>query len=179
MRIGEGVTLPGPPNRLRVGGPCGRKSVRGFCCPAPLGPLESTSVARCGPNRAFGQCNLVREDRVTLRLRMPRCRWHLWGFERFNGSFRPGKNTVFQYTSILVRPRHAPRYCGEYGGAAGYRPRVRSIYYTAQFIAIAGRTRHSRYRVPCLELKGLLKGWWDVLAMKPVHRGLVLISTAR
>jgi len=30
------------------------------------------------------------------------------GFERFYGSFRPGKNTVFQNTSILVRPHHIP-----------------------------------------------------------------------
>ncbi len=73
------------------------------------------------------------------------------GFERFNGSFRPGKNTAVPHTSILVRPQHPPcprkaAWCEasrsrarKDGGAAGYCPRVRCVYCTPQFIAIAGK----------------------------------------
>ena len=49
-----------------------------FCCPVLPVPLVSASVARCGPNRAFVQYNLVREDLVTRQSRAPRYRWHLW-----------------------------------------------------------------------------------------------------
>jgi hypothetical protein len=68
------------------------------------------------------------------------------GFERFYGAFRPGKNSAFQHTSILVRPRQDDLRKGLSGGAAGYCPRVRCVYDTLHFIAIAGRSRHSPYR---------------------------------
>jgi len=58
-----------------------------------------------------------------------------------NGLLSPGKNSAFEHTSILVRPRHFPRFHEESGGAAGYRPRVRCAYCTPQFITIAGRSR--------------------------------------
>ena len=76
-----------------------------------------------------------------------------YGFERFYGAFRPGKNSAFQHTSILVRPRQDQSrvadthetcrlYGSALGGAAGYRPRVRCAYCTPQFIAISGQARH-------------------------------------
>ena len=81
--------------------------VGGFCCPAPPEPLESASVARCGPDRAK-LCNVCplghqlrgKSERLVI---VGTCR-----FERFYGAFRPGKNTVFQHTSILVRPHQKP-----------------------------------------------------------------------
>jgi hypothetical protein len=34
----------------------------------------------------------------------------LMSFEPFHGLFMPGKNNAFQRTSILVQPRHSPRF---------------------------------------------------------------------
>ena len=76
------------------------------------------------------------------------------GCERFYGAFRPGKNTVFQYTSILVRPHQNWPRRAVCGGAAGYCPRVRCIYFTAQFITIAGRSRQLLYRRRAINVKG-------------------------
>src|SRR3546814_8681196 len=81
------------------------------------GNNEGASVARCSPNRwnplllpgaartALKPCNLY-QRRIGLRGNRERlvivgpCK-----FERFHGALRPGKNTVFQHTSILVRPQ--------------------------------------------------------------------------
>ena len=41
----------------------------------------------------------------------------------------PGKSYAFERLSILFRPR-PPSNEGSVGGAAGYRPRVQSVYYT-------------------------------------------------
>ena len=71
-----------------------------------------------------------------LRLRMPRYRWHLGVLKHLTAYSCRAKAFVFQHTSILVRPR-IPSITGVYGGAAGYCPRVRCIYFTTPFIAIA------------------------------------------
>src|SRR4051812_38529968 len=78
------------------------------------------------------------------------------GFERFHGAFRPGKNSAFQHTSILVRPRQNPAIAEAkegFGGAAGYCPRVRCVYDTLHFITIAGRSRQSLYRESPINVK--------------------------
>src|SRR3546814_19588164 len=49
------------------------------------------------------------------------------------------------------------------GGAAGYCPRVRCAYFTASFIAIAGRVRQSPYR------ECLLNEKWPVQQSCPGH----------
>ena len=125
-----------------------------FCCSVLPVPPVSASVARCGPNRAFvlvtqSVRTLLRGNRERLVV-VGTC-----GCERFYGAFRPGKNTVFQYTSILVRPHQLSRSAGTLhacwqggaaGGDAGYCPRVRCIYYPAHFITIVGRTRQALYK---------------------------------
>ena len=94
-----------------------------FCCPVSPVPLESASVARCGPNRAFDLSNSVREDLVTRQERAPRYRWHLCdGPSRWSHS---GRKLRF---STHVDPSSAPSgfaFAADSGGAAGYRPRVR------------------------------------------------------
>ena len=75
------------------------------------------------------------------------------GFERFYGAFRPGKNNAFQHTSILVQPHQNRPREAFYGGAAGYRPRVRCVYDTLHFITIAGRNRHLLYRPRRINVK--------------------------
>ena len=72
-----------------------------------------------------------------LRLRMPRYRWHLGFLKHLTAYSCRAKALVFQHTSILVRPR-IPSITRVYGGAAGYCPRVRCIYFTTPFIAIDG-----------------------------------------
>jgi hypothetical protein len=125
-------------------------NVGSFCCSVLPVPPVSASVARCGPNRAL--VRLTSSVRTQLRgnreclVVVSTC-----GCDRFYGSIRPGKNIVFQHTSILVRPRQDRRGpsrvgCADDGGAAGYCPRVRCVYVTTSFITIAGRTRHGRYR---------------------------------
>jgi hypothetical protein len=68
---------------------------RRFCCPVRTEPRLSlvTSSVR----------TQLRGNRERLVI-VGTCR-----FERFYGSFRPGKNTAFEYTSILVRPRQETR----------------------------------------------------------------------
>ena len=85
--------------------------VGSFCCSVLPIPPVSASVARCGPNRAFvlvtqSVRTLLRGNRERLVV-VGTC-----GFERFYGAFRPGKNSAFQHTSILVRPRQLSRSAG-------------------------------------------------------------------
>jgi phosphoribosylformylglycinamidine synthase subunit PurS len=68
---------------------------------------------------------------------MPRYRWHLGFLKHLTAYSCRAKALVFQHTSILVRPR-IPSITRVYGGAAGYCPRVRCIYFTTLFIAIDG-----------------------------------------
>ena len=115
-----------------------------FCCSVLPKPPESASVARCGPNRAF---DFVTQS-VRTSLRSNRERLVIVGtcvMGRCGGPI-PGESCAFQHTSILVRPHQKRRKTAFFGGAAGYRPRVRCAYCTPQFIAIAGRNRHSLYR---------------------------------
>ena len=49
----------------------------------------------------------------------------------------PGKKQAFTRASILFRPHMPPELLkhsrnGEFGGGAGYRPRVRIAYYTSR-----------------------------------------------
>ena len=69
---------------------------------------------------------------------MPRCRWHLGVLKHLTAYSCRAKTLVFQHTSILVRPRTTRDNRGSDGGAAGYCPRVRCIYFTTPFIAIDG-----------------------------------------
>ena len=88
------ILLPGASRPLWESG--------GFLLPGTPRPLESASVARCGPNRAFVQCNLA----VRTLLRGNRERLVIVGtcvMGRLGGSV-PGKGAAFQHTSILVRP---------------------------------------------------------------------------
>ena len=112
--------------------------VGSFCCPVLPVPLESASVARCGPTALFW-CNVRPQGRQLRRNRecfviVGTCeygplRWsHSERKQRFSTHVDPGSapsETVSRYTTI-------------YGGAAGYCPRVRCVYFTPQFIAIAG-----------------------------------------
>ena len=66
-------------------------------------------------------------------------------FEQFYGLLSPGKNSAFEHTSILVRPHQEPRFPEDFGGAAGYCPRVRCVYYTRPFIAISRRNGQCLY----------------------------------
>ena len=113
------------------------------------GAPQTAGIRFCCPVRPEPRLSLI-----TLSVRTQLCsnreRLVIVGtcrFESFYGALRPGKNTVFQHTSILVRPHVEGCFHAPHGGAAGYRPRVRCIYSTASFIAIAGRTRHDRYRM--------------------------------
>ena len=47
-------------------------------------------------------------------------------FRTDNGGTSPGQSNIFTRSSILFRPQALQT--KEYGGAAGYRPRVRSVY---------------------------------------------------
>jgi len=160
---GEGVTRPLSRDVSRAlpgsgpGRPAGRHSMALLAtsrCARHLELKWEASVARClpyrwnplllpGAARTALLSDVTQSVRTLLRGNCERlvvvgtC-----GCERFYGAFRPGKNTVFQYTSILVRPHQNWPRRAVCGGAAGYCPRVRCIYYTAQFIAIAGQARH-------------------------------------
>src|SRR3546814_15169170 len=108
-----------------------------LCPPHRCDPLLWPDAARTAPK----PCTLYPRR---IRLRCNRERLVIVGtckFERFHGALRPGKNTVFQHTSILVRPQVKECFHTPYGGAAGYRPRVRCVYFTASFIAISGLPR--------------------------------------
>ena len=111
-----------------------------FCCPVSPVPLVSASVARCGPNRAFTK--VTQSVGTSLRGNCERlvvvgtC-----GFEPSRWS-HAGRKLRF---SAHVDPSSAPSGSAAragFGGAAGYRPRVRCAYDTPQFIAIAGRGSH-------------------------------------
>ena len=81
-----------------------RKKVGGFCCPVPPVPLESASVARCGPNRAF----VLVTQSVRTSLRGNRERLVIvgtCGFERFYGASQAGQKQRF---STHVDPGSAP-----------------------------------------------------------------------
>ncbi len=113
IRKSGGLLLPGAPRTAGVR----------FCCPAR-------------PGRAFGQCNLVREDRVTLRLRMPRCRWHLGFLKHLTAYSCRAKTSSLNTRRSWFGPID-PATTGGSGGAAGYCPRVRCVYFTTSLIAIA------------------------------------------
>lgn len=118
---------------------------RGFCCPAPLAAAGFPFCCPVGSEPRF--CLIITQS-VRIGLRSNRKSLVIvgtYGFERFNGSFRPGKNSAFEHTSILVQPHQERPLKAGFGGAAGYRPRVRCVYCTPQFITIAGRTRHDPY----------------------------------
>ena len=77
-----------------------------------LGAPRTAGFRFCCPVRTEPRLSLVTSS-VRTQLRGNRERLVIVGtcrFERFNGSFRPGKNTTFEYTSILVRPRQEPRF---------------------------------------------------------------------
>src|SRR3954466_16161455 len=106
-RIKSGVTACGGAATTQM-----RKDRR-----APHGqPKWGASVARCSPYRwnplllpGAARTALLSDVTQSVRtlLRGNRERLVVVGdccCERFYGAFRPGKNTVFQYTSILVRP---------------------------------------------------------------------------
>jgi len=61
-----------------------------FCCPAWSLPRLSFVT--------FPVRDQLRSDRECFVI------VGTYGFERFNGSFRPGKRSAFQHTSILVQP---------------------------------------------------------------------------
>lgn len=117
--------------------------VPGFCCPAPGGRCD-LSVARPARPRSF-RIILDREARNYAARASASLSLALMSFEPFHGLFMPGKNSAFQHTSILVQPRQKPLKFRSYGGAAGYRPRVRCVYCTPQFIAIVRRSERIPY----------------------------------
>src|SRR5580698_7127006 len=70
------------------------------------------------------------------------CHWQLWNWPD-NGGTMPSKSTPFTPSSILFRPRN--------GGVAGYRPRVRKVYYNGHlspYPACAGTDEYRRKRLP-------------------------------
>ena len=76
------------------------------------GAPQTAGFRFCCPVRTEPRLSLVTSS-VRTQLRGNRERLVIVGtcrFERFNGSFRPGKNITFEYTSILVRPRQEPRF---------------------------------------------------------------------
>lgn len=88
---------------LRFGGAIRNRVVGGFCCPAPpsrWSPILLPGSARTllkPYNHALWGISYAAIANASLSLAFV-------GFERFNGSFRPGKNTAVPHTSILVRP---------------------------------------------------------------------------
>jgi len=86
-------------------GPMANGKSGGFCCPAPPGrwsPILLPGSARTllkPYNHALWGISYAAIANASLSLAFV-------GFERFNGSFRPGKNTAVPHTSILVRPPH-------------------------------------------------------------------------
>lgn len=64
-------------------------------------PLLLPGVARTALSASL---TLVGEDLSYAAIANASLSLAFVGFEQFNGSFRPGKNTVFEHTSILVRP---------------------------------------------------------------------------
>ena len=114
----------------------------GFCCQVPPNPA-CRSLTR--QDFKFGL-----SSRIT-RPEQPEhsCRWQLWIWPD-NGGTMPGKSTSFTPSSILFRPRDRGSACAdprEFGGAAGYCPRVRKVYYDARlspYPALAGR--QAQYR---------------------------------
>jgi hypothetical protein len=104
--------------------------VPGFCCSAP-GGRRNYSVARPVQPRSFSVSS-DREAQNYAARASASLSFAPIGCEPFHGLFMPGKNNVFEHTSILVQPLHplpsAEALAEEGGGAAGYRPRVRCIY---------------------------------------------------
>jgi hypothetical protein len=84
-----------------------KKKVPGFCCPAPGGRCNY-SVARPVQPRSF-RIILDREARDYAARASASLSFAPIGCEPFHGLFMPGKNNVFQHTSILVQPRQNPR----------------------------------------------------------------------
>ncbi len=122
---------------------------RCFCCPAHLPAAGIRFCYRVRPEPCSSIVTKAVRPTGYAAIANASLSLAFVGFERFYGAFRPGKNTVFQYTSILVRPRQPPcplAGCTADGGAAGYCPRVRCIYSTASFIAISARRRHGHYK---------------------------------
>ena len=93
---------------------------------------------------------------------MLRYRWHLCVLNSFAGYSARAKTPSFSTRRSWFGP---VRNCGKSavsGGAAGYCPRVRCTYCTAQFIAIAGRNRHALYSAAQLNVKWM--GWEAVVS---------------
>jgi hypothetical protein len=69
----------------------------------------------------FGLSDCLRSHRYRSTIVVCNCT-----FRTDNGGTSPGQSNIFTRSSILFRPQ-GPQ-TKEYGGAAGYRPRVRSVY---------------------------------------------------
>src|SRR5580700_5612732 len=83
------------------------------------------------------------------------CHWQLWIWSDNDGTI-PGKSAPFTPSSILFRPRKRRTddlIAGppESGGVAGYRPRVRKVYYDGRlspYPACAGTKEYRRKWLP-------------------------------
>jgi hypothetical protein len=99
--------------------------VEGFCCQVPSEPRLDMQMSRTN----FEAVALPKQRDVPLRS----C--HLQLLKRPDiGGTMPSENKSFTPSSILFRP-HIPRTNADMksaevnGGGAGYRPRVRMVYY--------------------------------------------------
>ncbi len=62
----------------------------------------------------------------------------------------------FRRSSILFRP-HTPQMTGRIGGVAGYRPRVRAVYYGCVYRHSLGYPRHPQHRRARRLVQGMCK----------------------
>ena len=128
-----------PPRRGRVNGGKVQDSVARLLRAPPY------AARRKGLGFGYPSCLRSQSDRSTVVI--GNCT-----FRTDNGGTSPGQSHIFTRSSILFRP-HAPQR-RVIGGAAGYRPRVRSAYSMRVYAHSPGRPGQVQDRRPCAHVKG-------------------------